>query len=149
MSDEADFAPGTVTSHPVLNNRTIPAATTRLQFSRGIWYLLSRDVPINVSFVKDTDTTDPKDNVAFFSSFGSMAAIKGTPFDYPRVQPDVRIKPEVLAPGYIIAAASDGNYTAEVDQCAVVSCSPRALCGCVTSLHVCTPAFKDLSPTWQ
>lgn len=80
---------------------------------------------VTVSFIRYESHKEPKENVAVFSAYGSNVTLNGTgepANDWHTSWSDVdaRIKPEVLAPSYIIAADSDGYFAGSMDQCAVV-----------------------------
>jgi hypothetical protein len=76
----------------------------------------------------------PTENVAWFSSFGSGADWTTAP-DRDFSEQDVRFKPDMVAPGYALSAASDSDFTpGSKDKCAVVRalgtvrCAADAVC---------------------
>jgi hypothetical protein len=61
--------------------------------------------------------------VADYSAFGSAASDVMPALDQNFSDVDVRVKPEILAPGTTLSAATDGKESGEKDQCLVVSCA--------------------------
>jgi hypothetical protein len=68
------------------------------------------------------DDDAPFENIAGYSAFGSAA-----PWDKPVTtnfqSVDVRVKPELVAPGRVLSASTDRRITGQLDQCEVVSIS--------------------------
>ncbi|KAL6765462.1 peptidase S8/S53 domain-containing protein [Haematococcus lacustris] len=60
-----------------------------------------------------TSYQDPYSNALFFSSYGATLSSNASM----ALTQDVRIKPEVMAPGSLLSAWSDNGYTGRMDMC--------------------------------
>ncbi|KAL6760973.1 peptidase S8/S53 domain-containing protein [Haematococcus lacustris] len=60
-----------------------------------------------------TSYQNPYSNAMYFSSYGATLSSNASV----ALTQDVRIKPEVMAPGYLLSAYSDGRYTGTMDRC--------------------------------
>ncbi|KAJ9518089.1 hypothetical protein QJQ45_009978 [Haematococcus lacustris] len=60
-----------------------------------------------------TSYQNPYGNAMYFSSYGATLSSNASV----ALTQDVRIKPEVMAPGYLLSAYSDGRYTGTMDRC--------------------------------
>lgn len=102
-----------------VDDLTIPIASLPKNDGRRLWTLLEKedeDNPGTLIYVKVTEKTQPEDafeNIAEYSSTGPTS--------------DRRIKPDLVAPGRIKSASSDGFYDDEGDQCALSSMSGTSM----------------------
>ncbi|GMH38149.1 hypothetical protein BSKO_06033 [Bryopsis sp. KO-2023] len=102
-----------MTSNVTTDDLTIPMGAVPLSIGRELWEMveLNREMVVKVS-----GRMDPKysyDNIADFSSGGPT--------------PDRRVKPDIVAPGLIRSAYSDGGFSSVTGQCRVTTMSGTSM----------------------
>lgn len=99
-----------------VNLNGFPVAIASSSFTSWVESQMSNGT-LMATWNKPIATSNPPfENVASFSAFGSSRS-----FDPERSDRSARIKPELVAPGYILAGMSDGKYAAQKDTCMAVT----------------------------